>query len=264
MAKLPNHDLTLITFVHEVQLSEAIRKQYRTVTVDYQEELLINLLTHFPGILICRYTEKVFEILTKIQFYTYYPIGVIIIEPNSKKNIQKKILQMGVDLMLPDDDDDMIRLGVEGLWRKYRRIAHHGSSVLPAEDFAENPQSENFSFLQKVCQLVEQNLSNLQLGVEFLCDELGLSSTHLYRKLKSVTHISANELIKRIRIHRAAAMLKTRRSNVSEIMHEVGFTSHSYFSKCFRKIYKVTPKTYQQQSIVNTGSQLLTTRYHRY
>ena len=74
-----------------------------------------------------------------------------------------------------------------------------------------------------------------------------MSSTHLYRKLKSLTHLSANEIIKRYRIKKASPLLKNKEGNISEIMYEVGFSNLSYFSKCFKTEFGVTPKKYQQR-----------------
>jgi len=76
---------------------------------------------------------------------------------------------------------------------------------------------------------------------------MGMSSTHLYRKLKSLTHLSANEIIKRYRIKKASPLLKNKEGNISEIMYEVGFSNLSYFSKCFKTEFGVTPKKYQQR-----------------
>lgn len=90
-------------------------------------------------------------------------------------------------------------------------------------------------------------MSNPDFGVEQLSDEMGMSSTHLYRKLKSLTHISANEIIKKYRIKKASLLLKNKEGNISEIMYEVGFSNLSYFSKCFKTEFGLTPKEYQQK-----------------
>jgi AraC-like DNA-binding protein len=78
-----------------------------------------------------------------------------------------------------------------------------------------------------------------------------MSATHLYRKLKATTHLSANEIIKKYRIKKASLLLRNKQGNISEIMYSVGFSNLSYFSKCFKKEYGVAPKDYQARMHVN-------------
>ena len=80
-----------------------------------------------------------------------------------------------------------------------------------------------------------------------ISDEIGMSPTHLYRKLKSLTHFSAKEIIKKYRIKKASLLLKNKEGNISEIMYEVGFSNLSYFAKCFKLEFGVSPKEYQQK-----------------
>ena len=94
---------------------------------------------------------------------------------------------------------------------------------------------------------IEANISNPDFSVELLSDEIGMSSTHLYRKLKSLTHLSANEIIKKYRIKKASLLLKNKEGNISEIMYEVGFSNLSYFSKCFKAEFGLAPKEFQQK-----------------
>src|SRR5205085_774977 len=100
-------------------------------------------------------------------------------------------------------------------------------------------------FIDKVMHIIEANISNPEFGVDQLCREIGMSTTHLYRKLKATTHLSANEIIKKYRIKKASLMLRNKQGNISEIMYSVGFSNLSYFSKCFKKEYGMSPKDYQ-------------------
>jgi len=73
---------------------------------------------------------------------------------------------------------------------------------------------------------------------------LGVSSTNLYRKIKSITGQTATEFVRNIRLKRAAQLLSNKGINVSEAMYSVGFKNHSYFTKCFKEMYGVTPKDF--------------------
>ena len=67
--------------------------------------------------------------------------------------------------------------------------------------------------------------------------------------IKRITGGTLNELIKDIRIKRAAQLLKTRKLTIAEVMVEVGFSNHSYFSKCFRKVFGRSPGNYVESMV---------------
>ena len=79
-----------------------------------------------------------------------------------------------------------------------------------------------------------------------LWGELAYSRMQLYRKLKSITSLSANEFIRSYRLKKAASLLKETEMNITEILYEVGFTNRSYFTKCFKLKYGKTPKEYRE------------------
>jgi len=87
-------------------------------------------------------------------------------------------------------------------------------------------------------------MDNSELSVKSISKMLGISSTNLYRKVKALTGQTANEFIRNIRLKRAAQLLKNEQLNVSEIMYMVGFTHHSYFTRCFKEMFGVSPKDY--------------------
>jgi len=98
--------------------------------------------------------------------------------------------------------------------------------------------------LNKVIGYIEKNIAETQLSVDSISSEIGISSTHLYRKIKSLTDLSTNELIRKIRLNKAAALLSTQQGSISQVMYDVGFTNSSYFAKCFQEEFGVTPKEY--------------------
>ena len=96
-------------------------------------------------------------------------------------------------------------------------------------------------FMEKVTSLIELNLSNIELTTAFLCLELGMSSSKLYRKIKELTDLAPNEFIRTIRLKKAAVLLKTKKHNVSEVTNLVGFNDPYYFSRCFKKQFGFPP-----------------------
>lgn len=105
--------------------------------------------------------------------------------------------------------------------------------------------AENFSiendFIRKITKIIEENISNEQFGVSELAGKTGMSRSNLLRKIKKLTKISASKFIRQVRLQKAMEILKQSSLNVSEVSYDVGFSSTSYFIKCFREYYGYPP-----------------------
>ncbi|MGL4852733.1 MAG: hybrid sensor histidine kinase/response regulator transcription factor [Phocaeicola sp.] len=96
-------------------------------------------------------------------------------------------------------------------------------------------------FVAKFKALVAQRMKEPELNVEELGKEMGLSRVQLYRKLKSLTNYAPNELLRQMRLKKAKSMLSSSDMSISEIAYEVGFSSPSYFTKCYKEQFKESP-----------------------
>lgn len=101
--------------------------------------------------------------------------------------------------------------------------------------------SADTQFLNELQDVIAKNMANEQFGVTELAEAMNMSRSNLLRKVKKSTHIPVNQLIREARLKRAMELLKTTTSNVSEVSHQVGFNSTSYFIKCFREYYGYPP-----------------------
>ena len=96
-------------------------------------------------------------------------------------------------------------------------------------------------FLNQVSGVIEKNISVEQFGVSELADAMNMSRSNLLRKVKKATKLSVSQLISQIRLEQGMELLRTSSLNVSEVSHQVGFSSTSYFIKCFREYYGYPP-----------------------
>lgn len=96
-------------------------------------------------------------------------------------------------------------------------------------------------FVSRFKQLVEQRMHESELNVEELGKEMSLSRVQLYRKLKSLTNYSPNELLRQMRLKRGYSLLLSSEMSISEIAYEVGFSSPSYFTKCYKEFFNESP-----------------------
>ncbi len=96
-------------------------------------------------------------------------------------------------------------------------------------------------FVTRLLAEIEQNMANEQFGVTELAAAMNMSRSNLLRKVKKATSLSVSQLISEVRLKRGMELLRAGSLNVSEVAHEVGFSSTSYFIKCFREYYGYPP-----------------------
>lgn len=96
-------------------------------------------------------------------------------------------------------------------------------------------------FVKQLHDIIQKNLADSEFGVESIGREIGLSRVQLYRKVKALTGSSVVDLIRKARLSKAKRLLESRSLNVSEVAYEVGFSSPSYFSKCFKDEFGMVP-----------------------
>ncbi len=112
-------------------------------------------------------------------------------------------------------------------------------------------ESVEEKILQKLVSYIELHIQDTEISNEQICNELGFSYSTLYRRIKAITNMSISEFVKSIKLKRSAQLLSKGDMNVSEVMYAVGFTSHSYFSRCFKKEFGVSPSGYVKKIINN-------------
>lgn len=124
---------------------------------------------------------------------------------------------------------------------KYQLQNHSLSAVSEA---ASNEESLEDKFMRQVNEAIEKCGDMPDLSVEHLAKELSMKHDQLYRKLKALTGVSANQYIRSYRLNRAAALLRSKKYMVTEVLYRVGFSNPSYFTKCFKKEFGVSPSEY--------------------
>ena len=122
-------------------------------------------------------------------------------------------------------------------------------AVVQQSDVEEAPEEDAKEplFIVHFKDVVEARLGNSDLSVDDLAAAMNLSRVQLYRKVKAISGSSPVELLRSARLNRAYQLLLTTGKNVSEVAYEVGFTAPSYFTKCFRDEFGISPSDLQAQ-----------------
>lgn len=142
--------------------------------------------------------------------------------------------------------------------REILRNAFSDNNVLNIEPKKVTLSSTDEVFIEKVLDCIENNMSNSDFSVEDFGKELAMSRMQLYRKLKALTGLSANEFIRSIRLKRAAQLLKQNQLSVSEVTYEVGFTDLQYFRTCFKKQFNINPSEFSKLNDYDSFEESLT------
>ena len=107
-----------------------------------------------------------------------------------------------------------------------------------------SPNSADAQFLSSFEKLVERHFADTDINHEAMARELGMSRTTYYNKIRVLTGMSPSQMIQIVRLKHAARMLQEGATSISEVCYEVGFTSPSYFAKCFQHQFGVKPSEF--------------------
>lgn len=172
-------------------------------------------------------------------------IPIILLTARTSVIQMKEGLEFGADdyitkpfnssvLLLKIKNIILSRENLKNLYGKGFALENMGVEIITSED----------RFMQRLCGVVEKNISEPNLNIERFCTEIGMSRANLYRKIKTATNLSPLEYVKTIRLQVASKMLKETDLSVTEISERVGFNSLINFSASFKKHYGLSPTKY--------------------
>ena len=119
--------------------------------------------------------------------------------------------------------------------RKIQQLLDTPEENLPA------PRNQDTLFAERLNEAIRKHMSNPNLKMEDLGEEMGLGRVQLYRKVKAITGLTPVELLRKMRLQQAYVLLGNTTKTVAEIAYEVGFNTPGYFSKCFKEQYGKLP-----------------------
>ncbi|NLO71323.1 MAG: response regulator [Porphyromonadaceae bacterium] len=114
-------------------------------------------------------------------------------------------------------------------------------------NYGENLIKQDVEFLESIHQFIEENIDNSVLNIEAIAENLNLSRSAFFKKLKSLTGLAPIDLLKEIRLNKAVELMKNHDLTITEIAYSVGFKDLGYFGKCFKKKYKLSPRDYMNE-----------------
>lgn len=230
-----------------------LEKEFTVFTASHGEEALRVAVQIIPNLVVSdlmmpnmsglQLTEKL-----KADEHTSH-VPVILLTARNDEMSRLEGLTTGADdyLTKPFSKDELL-IRIRNLIRQRKLLAERFRErilvpVTPAQEM-----SIDEKFLHRVRTIVEENMGDVSFSVEDLAEKANLNRTQLLRKLKGLTGLSPTDFVKDLRLKKAADMIRQRSDTISQIGYAVGFNDQSYFSKCFKKQFGVSPKEYSEKS----------------
>lgn len=167
----------------------------------------------------------------------------------AKATVEDKIsgLETGADAYIMKPFDALeLKARIKNLLEQRKRLHDHFRKYGIVDTGLTTFTPSDQMFLSKAVDLISKHISDPQLSVQTLSESLGMSRSLLVKKTEALFGDPPNELIRRIRLNKAARLLERKVGNISEIALEVGFNNPSYFSECFKKQFGVTPSHFHK------------------
>ena len=153
------------------------------------------------------------------------------------------------DFITKPFDGEELQVRVKNLVDQRKKLSEHYQKNfnLAGKKASEVPLSMDEKFLKKAQDLIEENLSNADYGVENFATDMALSRVQLHRKLRALVDQSATGFIRSIRLNHAMILLQKKAGTIAEIAYDAGFNNPTYFSISFKKKFGITPTDYLDQ-----------------
>lgn len=225
---------------------------YRTVTADNGRLALERLAKNEPFDLILSDVMMPemdgFELCRRVKSdlqYSHIPVLLL----TAKTDVASKVegLGTGADLYVEKPFSlEYLRASISALLSNRELVRRHflESPFAKSETLTYSKADENF--MCKLDQYIMQHLEQAELSVKEMAEEMCMSSSNLFRKLKAITGKSPNEYLRIKRLKKAAELLQQNEYGVTEISLLVGFSSSTYFSSCFKKQFGITPTDFRE------------------
>jgi Signal transduction histidine kinase len=179
-------------------------------------------------------------------------IPIILLTAKNDKETELESIHLQIDAFIGKPfEPDILLSRVEQLLSRKQQMEAKARMEMISTPKAIEAVSYDEKFLSQLTRIIEDHVSDSDLNVNALSELSGINHKQIYRKTKQLTGISPVEYIKSIRIKKAAMLLRQKKFTVAEVMYMVGYSNHSYFSKCFQAEFGKTPRQFMEEHADN-------------
>ena len=202
------------------------------------------------------------EVLRRVRHdFSVSHIPVIVLTARQGDDVHKLALTTGANAYITKPfSSEILMARIEQLLEEQRifqrKMTLGVNDKTAGETTAENKNEDAYEqhlikqdveFVQRIQRIIEENLQDEDFRIDNLASEMGLSRSAFFKKLKSLTGFAPVDYVKEIRLVKAQHLIETTTLNITEVAYAVGFRDASYFTKCFRQKYAMTPKEFRSR-----------------
>ena len=235
-------------------ISEAFSDSFKVITANEGEAGFSAAITHIPDIIITDIMMAGMDGITFCKIIkgdvrtSHIPV-IMLTAKDSLQNKEEGYLAGADSYLTKPFSASLLRSRIHNLLESRRKLAELFSSNLNLNSdksiiLHESLNRLDNEFIQKVTQIIEENLSSEKIDVAYLSDKLCMSKSTLYRKIKALTGFSTNEYVRKIKMRNAEKLLLEGRYTISEIAFKIGINSPVYFRQCFKEEFGISPSEY--------------------
>ncbi|WP_430932072.1 hybrid sensor histidine kinase/response regulator transcription factor [Saccharicrinis sp. 156] len=177
----------------------------------------------------------------------YCHIPVVLLTAKSSLEHLLEGLEEGADSYIAKPfNKEHLQLRVKKLLEAQEKIREKYQEPLQLKKEEKGMSRMDKKFLSRISNLIIENKYDSKVNVEELSKQMGLSRVHLYRKIKKITGVSVSEFVTQTKLKESLILLKNSESTIAEIAYKVGFSTPSYFTKCFKDQFEMSPSDYRE------------------
>lgn len=222
-------------------------KGYQVITAANGDEAIALLKDQLPDLVITDLMMPGTDGLTLVRHIRSNPltghVPVIILSARTAPEAKMETVTQGAQVYLskPFLPDELVALVASQLQLLHNQKSKYQQQAAQPGQTIEERFSGSDPFTKQVCQTIIQHLDDAQLSVEHLAGLMNINRSHFQRKIKTLTGYSPSELIRTIRLETAKELLHKKEMNITETAYATGFTSQSYFTRCYSEHFGYPP-----------------------
>jgi signal transduction histidine kinase/ligand-binding sensor domain-containing protein/DNA-binding response OmpR family regulator len=191
--------------------------------------------------------------IKKDERTSHIPV-ILLTALSSKENEKEGLLTGADDYMTKPFDIDLLQTKIGNLLMMRKSLKDKYTKMMLLRPSHVEFKTLDEKFIEKAIRIIEKNIDDPDLNIDRFVSQIGVSRMQLYRKIDALTNMTVKEFINDIRLKRAEQILSEKKTSITEVAYSVGFSDLSYFGKCFKRKYGMSPSEYYQQRNVNLRS----------
>lgn len=235
-----------------VWLRSTLQEQYIIYAANNGKTGLQKTLKLIPDIILCDINMPVMngiqltQELKKNQLTAHIPI-IMLTALNSNEYMLEGLNYGADDYITKPFDVNILNLKIRNLLTTLQHSNEKNASEIIFNEFAPKNIESDDEFMEKLNRFLKANIANAEIDVDEIVQQLAISRSNLYRKLKAITGMSIKRYVLTYRMSCAQKLLQNPNIRISEVMNSVGITNRAYFIKIFKELYEITPSEYQER-----------------